>query len=148
MHKLMELKEMLCEELEEYGSKGKLDMGGLEIVDKLAHAIKNIDKIIESYEDGEYSMRGGSYGTSYQGEGGSYRGSSRMGGSYRGSSRRGSSYRNSMAQRRDSRGRYSSTGYSMGNEDMVEELRELMQEAPNEQVRQEFQSLIQNIEQM
>lgn len=64
MHKLHELKEMLCEELEEYGSKDKLDVGGLDIVDKLAHAIKNIDKIIESY-DGEYSGDMGSYRRSY-----------------------------------------------------------------------------------
>ena len=67
MHKLNELKEMLCEELEEYASNDKLDMGGLEIVDKLAHAIKNINKIIESegyserrgyYSDSRYSTRG------------------------------------------------------------------------------------------
>ena len=70
MHKLYELKEMLCEELEEYASKGKLDMGGLEIVDKLAHAIKNIDKIIESdgySERRSYGYDGGSYGDSYRG---------------------------------------------------------------------------------
>ena len=58
MHRLEELKEMLCEELEEYGSKEKLDMGGLEIVDKLAHAIKNIDKIMDSeYSEGRYSRK-------------------------------------------------------------------------------------------
>lgn len=144
MHKLMELKEMLCEELEEYGSKDKLDVGGLEIVDKLAHAIKNIDRIIEAYDE-EYSQMGGSSrrGSSRRGssnEGGSYRGSSNEGGSYRGSSRRGSSYANSY--RRDSRGRYSREG------DMVEELRELMQEAPDQETRQEMQSLIQRLEQM
>lgn len=59
MHKLYDLKEMLCEELEEYGSKGKLDVGSLDVVDKLAHAIKNIDKILEYKEEGEYSRRGG-----------------------------------------------------------------------------------------
>jgi len=65
MHKLEELKEMLCEELEEYASKEKLDMGGLEIVDKLAHAIKNIDKILNSdgYSEGRlhYGYNDASY---------------------------------------------------------------------------------------
>lgn len=64
MHKLHELKEMLCEELEEYASKGKLDVGGLDIVDKLAHAVKNLDKIIEvdsGYSNRYPYYRGGSY---------------------------------------------------------------------------------------
>lgn len=60
MHKLEELKNMLCEELEEYGSKESLDVGALDVVDKLAHAIKNIDKIMEGYEGSSYG-RGGSY---------------------------------------------------------------------------------------
>ena len=56
MDAVYELKEMLCEELEEYGKKDKLDVGGLEIVDKLAHTIKNLDKIIETYEDDGYLL--------------------------------------------------------------------------------------------
>lgn len=119
MHKLMELKDMLCEELEEYGDKGKLDMGGLEIVDKLAHAIKNIEKIIEMGDD-EYSTRG-----SYDGYDGSYE---------RGRMRRGTSYRRSM---RRSRGG-----------DMVAELHELREDAPNEQIRREIDSLIKKVEMM
>ena len=55
MDAIYELKDMLCEELEEYGKKDKLDVGGLEIVDKLAHTIKNLDKIIETYEEDGYS---------------------------------------------------------------------------------------------
>ena len=81
MHKLYELKEMLCEELEEYGEKGKLDVGSLDVVDKLAHAIKNIDKILYAHEEDEYSHRGG---MSYE--------------------RRGD---RSYARRRDAMGRYS-----------------------------------------
>lgn len=155
MHKLYDLKEMLCEELKEYGSKDKLDVGGLEIVDKLAHAIKNIDRIIETYEmDEEYSMDGGESGQSRRGS--SYRGSSRRGSSYEGGSSRrsyydggsygrGSSYARGRGRnaRRDSMGRYSSAE----SEEMVEELRELMQEAP-EQTKQEFQRLISKLEQM
>ena len=138
MHKLYELKDMLCEELEEYGSKDKLDVGGLDIVDKLAHAVKNIDKIIEAYEENEYSSRG-----SY--EGGSYEG----GRSY---TRGGSSYargRGSNA-RRDSMGRYSRAGrygYAMDG-DMIEELRDLMNDAPDERTKKEFQKLITKLEGM
>ena len=58
MDELYDLKEMLCEELKKYGSK-ELTAGSLEVVDKLAHAVKNLDKIIEA---DEYSNR------SYEGE--------------------------------------------------------------------------------
>ena len=127
MHEIHELKEMLCKELEEYGKKGELTTGSLDVVDKLAHTIKNLDKIIDKYEEEEYSGRGGSYG-----------------------------YDDGMAYargrtgnvRRDSMGRYSSErGYSR-DENMVMELRELMQNAPDERTRMEFQKFIQKIEQM
>ena len=36
----------------------------------------------------------------------------------------------------------------MANEEMVEELRDLMQDAPDEQTRKEFQRFIQKLEQM
>lgn len=160
MHQLYELKEMLCEELKEYGSKDKLDVGGLEIVDKLAHAIKNIDKIIEAYEmEEEYSMEGGGGGgSSYEG-GGNYRrsyaqggGGGNQGGGRGGSYARGrgrNARRDSMGRYSREGGRYSRDGYSRGGADeMVEELRELMQEAPDNQTRQEFQKLIQKLEQM
>lgn len=55
MKELHELREMLCDELKEYGKKGELSSGVLTTVDTLAHTIKNIDKIIE---DGDgYSGR-------------------------------------------------------------------------------------------
>lgn len=136
MHKLYELKEMLCDELKNYGGKDEIDEKGLEIVDKLAHAIKNIDKIIESYEEEEYSMGGGSY-ESYArggGRGGSYA-------SYRG----GSSYARGRGRnaRRDSMGRYSREGgYSRGEDDFRMELQELMNEAPNEQIRQKIERIM------
>lgn len=53
MNELHELKEMLCKELKEYGSK-ELSAGSLDTIDKLAHAVKNLDKVIESYDE-EYS---------------------------------------------------------------------------------------------
>ena len=51
MHELYDIKEMLMEELKEYGRKGELTSGTLEVVDKLSHAIKNLCKIIEAYEE-------------------------------------------------------------------------------------------------
>lgn len=132
MHKLEQLKDMLCEELEEYGSRDKLDVGGLEIVDKLAHAIKNIDKIIESeegYSEGMYARRG------------IYRGSY-DGGNYGDSYERGYSSRRGRGRKRDSMGRY-----ARANDMMVDELRSLMEDAPDEQSRMEIERLISKMEQ-
>lgn len=47
MHKAEQIREILITELDEYSDKSKLNVGALDIVDKLAHAIKNLDKIIE-----------------------------------------------------------------------------------------------------
>jgi len=131
MHELYELKEKLCDELKEYGGKD-MSTGTLDVVDKLAHAVKNIDKIIEAYEESEgYSSRNypeGSYRYSRE------RG---MGGSYRGSYARGR-----MNARRDSMGRYSR------DDGMVEDLRSMMADAPNEQIKRDIQRLVDKIEQM
>lgn len=157
MHKLMEY---ICGELEELERKadkeGKLSMAEIEYIDKLTHIKKSLLTAEELWEDSEYSMDGGS---SYRG-GSSYAGAesgqSRRGGSSRrdgGSSYRrgGSSYARGRGRnaRRDSMGRYSSDGsYSMDSGEMVDELRELMQDAPDEQTRMEFQRFISKIEQM
>lgn len=139
MHELYELKDMLMKELEEYGAKGELSSGTLDVVDKLTHTLKNLCKIIDEYDEGGssrwYPMEGGG-NRSYQNEG-SYRRS------YRGSYARGRGN-----ARRDSMGRYSGErGYSRDG-DMVEELRELMNEAPDDRTRQEFQRFISKIENM
>lgn len=121
MEDLEKLKEMLCEELEKYGRKGEMSAGTLEIVDKLAHAIKNLDKIIDGDE----------YSGAYEGgRGASYRGGSYRGGSY--------------ARKRDRMGRYSSEGYS--RHDLAEELRALMEEAPDEKTRMEMERLVNKME--
>lgn len=131
MDALYDLKEMLCEELEEYGRKEKMDVGSLEVVDKLAHTIKNLDKIIEKYEDSGYSEDMYNDGTL---EGGKY-------------SRRMRPY--SMARgrtgnvRRDSMGRY-----SKDTKMMVHELRELMEDAPDERTKMEFKKFIEKVEHM
>jgi hypothetical protein len=130
MHELYELKDMLCKELKEYGTKGELTAGSLDVVDKLTHAMKNLDKVIEAYEEeGEYSSRSYPDG---------------MGGSYRGYSREGNrSYaRGRMNARRDSMGRYSR------DDGMIEELRGLMHDAPNEAIRKDIQRLVDKMEQM
>lgn len=58
MHDLYELKDRLVKELENYGKKGDLSAGSLDVVDKLAHAAKNLCKVIEDAEDSGYSSRG------------------------------------------------------------------------------------------
>lgn len=147
MHELYELKEKLMKELEEYGTQ-ELTAGSLEVVDKLSHAIKNICKIIEAYEEEEgYSQRGGSYegGMTNGGSGGSYRGRTSRnyeGGSYKYS-------RNSYARgrgvnaRRDSMGRYSR---AEGVEELVENVREMMGELP-QNLQMDAQKFVQKLEQ-
>ena len=134
MHELYELKEKLTRELTDY-AKGELSTGSLDIIDKLAHSIKNVCKVIE---DSEGSNR------SYEGSRRSYDGSydmSREGGSNR--SYEGSSYRGrGRYAKRDSMGRYAAE-----DPELAMELKELMQDAP-EQSKQDFQRLIQKIEQM
>lgn len=134
MHEIYELKEQLMKELEEYGKKGEMSAGSLEVVDKLAHTIKNLCKIIETAEEeGEYSMA----------DGRSYR-DGRM---YDGNTMRSYARGRGRNAKRDSMGRYSSAGYSYGNKDMVEQLESLMEEAP-EQVKQDIQRLISKVESM
>ena len=101
MNELYELKEKLCRELKKYSSED-VTTNSLEVVDKLSHAIKNLDKIIEKYEEDE----GGSYGyNSYEPN---YNRSNRS--SYRGSYNNGGSYARGRGRnaKRDSMGRYSS----------------------------------------
>lgn len=129
MHKLYELKETLIKELERYADNQTLDLQTLDVIDKLAHAGKNVCNIIEACEEEQYSEAMG---------GGSYRSMPhfRMAGSYANDGSYGSygSYargRGSNA-RRDSMGRYSSAG------DFRADLQDLMNSAPNEQVRQKL----------
>ena len=130
-----ELKEMLCRELEEITRKGELTAGSLDTVDKLTHAIKSISTIIAMEEaDGESEMYPFWGGRAYQGGGGS--------------NQRGGGRSN---QRRDSRGRYSRENrgsYSRDDarDEMISELREIMQDAPDEHTKKRFQSFIRELE--
>ena len=124
MHKLYELKETLVKELERYADNQTLDLQTLDVIDKLAHAGKNVCKIIEACEEEQYIEPVG---------GGSYRSMPhfRMAGSYANDGSYGSYARGRGAgARRDSMGRYTSAG------DFRADLQELANNAPNEQVRQ------------
>lgn len=144
MHDLYRLKENIVKELEDYGKQG-LSKSNLDVIDKLAHAGKNVAKIIECCEGEEYSM-----GRNYS-----------MRDSYRGGSYRGSSYRDSYADeayvrpdgsyargrgagaKRDSMGRYSSEG-----NEAAYDVRMLLNRTHDEQTRQELSKLLDKLESM
>ena len=116
MDELYALKEKLCEELKDYGKK-ELTAGSLTTIDSLAHTIKNLDKILDAY------------GRNYSGR--------YMPWAYDDGTR---SYNDRSYTRRDSRGRYSSEGYSRHG--LADKLRDLMDEAPDEQTRMEIKRLV------
>lgn len=125
------LKEMLCDELDQYAKKGELTAGSLDIVDKLSHALKSITTIMAMEEaDGEYSGTYRMYPRYMRDRDG-------MGGQ----TERGSSY----ARRRDSRGRYS-RDYSGAMDEMVDQLKDMMDSAPDQSTRQDIQRLIKKFE--
>lgn len=130
MNELYELKGKMIDELMEM-SKKDLSPAVLERVDKLAHATKNLCKVIEGIEP-EPMM-------SY--EGGSYEGSSNR--SMRGYSREGNSSARGRGRyaARDSMGRYSGA-----NEDAVKKLEKLMGSAPDERFRQKLQEIAEALE--
>ena len=126
MHKLIDY---ICDELKELERKaeknGSLSMSEVQYMDTLAHAKKNLltgEAMMEA-EDGEsgrYSMP--------------HYGSYNYGGSYR--------------RGRDSMGRYTSRrGYSY-DDGMIEELRFLMESAPDERTKSEFRQFIAKMEKM
>lgn len=137
MHKLYELKENLMRELESYADKGSLRKEDVEAIKYISSGIDHICNIVEREEDGYSENMGGSYARD--------RGSYARGGytgTYRGSYARGRSN-----ARRDSMGRYSGDGYSMGTEEMVDELRGMMADAP-EGAKGKLRSLINELERM
>ena len=135
MKYLHDLKEMLCEELEEYASKGELSAGSLDVIHKLTDTVKNIDKILmlEEYGEEDESREGGSYagrrGTHYVRGHYSHDGGSYDGGSYRGGSRE--------------RGRYSRDD---GKEHMKKEMNRLMEQASTDKEREAYRRCIEMID--
>lgn len=127
-----ELKEKLCDELEEIARKPEFSAGDLEAVHKLTDTIKNIDKIEMLEEDGDYS-RAGDWEADMRGTYG-----------------RGSSYR---GRKRDSMGRYSRDYreprmYSRdGAKDrMMEHLEDMMREAGSEKEREAIRRCMNQLE--
>lgn len=157
MKELYDLCETIENEISEANEKikkagGKLSAGDVDYIDKLTHTMKSIKSVMsmmEEDEDDEYSSMypyGYRGGRSYRG--GSYRSEDgMMGGDGGRSYARDGRGRGSNA-RRDSMGRYSSRmdGYSRHG-DVVESLREVMEEAPDDRTRMEIQRLIEKMEQ-
>lgn len=144
LNELYELCDTVTAEIADANEKiraagGKLSPGDVEYIDRLTHTLKSI-KGVEHMEDSGYSAMGYPREGGMMRDGGSYRGGSYRDGSYA----RGGSYvrgRGSNA-RRDSMGRYSRDG------GMVDELHELLEDAPNEAVKRDIQRLIDKMEQM
>ena len=120
---LYSVKDMLCRELASYANVTELNRKYLNDIDKLAHAAKNVCKIIEACEQEEPQEYSRAYRQPHV----------RM------------SYR---------RGRNQNTGEYMSREtnnsyhsqpELIDELKHLMAEAPNESVP-EFNRLIQKLE--
>ena len=134
MDYMHELKEKLCDELEEIANKGELGAGDLEIIHKLTDTIKNLDKI-GMLEDG-YSQAG-----NWEIEGRAYN--------------RGSSY---ARRKRDSMGRYSRDGRAMryrdgrmysrdeAKDDMMEQMETLMEQAGSEKEREAIRRCMNQLE--
>ena len=152
MHKLIEY---ICDELEKVEQQtetGKLSMSDLEYADRLAHLKKNLlraDELMGKGYSGDvrrypFSYRGG---MSYEDGGRSYE----NGRAYDGGRSYDNRGRGSQAQR-DSRGRYSSRyirdDYSMNTDEIVHDLRSLINMAPDERMRQELQRITTKVEQM
>ena len=116
------------DDLERKAEKGGLSMSEVQYMDTLAHAKKNLltgDAMMDNGESGYYMPMYRSYGDE--------------------SMRNGHSY----ARHRDAMGRYTSRRGGMSYDDgMVEELRDLMDRAPDEATKREFHKLITRLEQM
>lgn len=129
MNGLHDLKRMICEKLEEYAD-GTLTRETLDVIDTLAHAGKNIAKLIEDGDGGSFR---GSYDGPWSG----------------GANGRENSFRGSYG--RDSMGRYSrrsyAGGYSGSNAEFAEELRKMGMNLP-ENFRGEILRMADKMEQM
>ena len=137
MEHLYKAYDMLDNKLEEITKSGNINASGLEVIDKLSHAMKSIKTIIAMEEaDSDYSEDDGSYrGSSYaRGRGRNARRDS-MG---RYSRDDGSSYRPY-----ERGGRRSYRGYSGEDKEvMVSQLEQMMNESSDEQTRNAIRQAI------
>lgn len=130
MNALYELKDMLCDELEQMMQK-KSNIN-IDLVDKLTHSLKSIETIIAMHEadyGDSYSNNSYNRGNSYRGN--SYRRSYDNGGSYGGyrMNRRGSNYS------RDD-----------GKHEMINDLHEMLNEVGSEKERNAIMQCIEKLE--
>ena len=115
---------------------GEMSGSDLEYVDKLTHTLKSIKTtmaMMDAENDG-YS-HDGKMSEGYSGHYGM--GNNRYYPGY--------SYARGRGARRDSMGRYS-RGYSRGNEEMLDQVRDLMEQAPDDQTRREFQKILDRLD--
>lgn len=129
---MYDLRDMLCEELDEIARKGDLGAGDLDIVHKLASTIKNLDKI-EMMEDDGYS-RDGDYSRRYSRDGdwdADMRGTYGRGSSY---ARRGTHY---------VRGHYSRAD---ATENLRSQISDLMHETDDDRVKEALRRAISAME--
>lgn len=136
---LYKMCDTLTEEIERANDKlnktgGTLTGDDVSYIDRLTHALKSVKTTIAMVE-AEDGGESGRYMPGY----GMYRNS------YNGSYNGGNSYRRG----RDSMGRYTSRrgGYSY-DDGMIEELRSLMENAPDERTKSEFRQFIAKMEKM
>ena len=137
MEKLYDLKDKLCEELEEFARKQEMGAGDLEVIHKLTDTIKNIDKICMLEEGDGYSeaVDGGDYGrgSSYANRGKHY---------IRGHYSRDGGMNGYSTRRRDGRGRYSRED---GRSEMMEHL-EMAMDSATEQDRDTIKRFMRQLE--
>lgn len=134
--KLENLRDTLCGELEKVAKKEEINLSDLDVIDKLTHSIKNLDKVMlgnemieqYGYEFPDYSgARRGRDGDSdgrYNEGSGRGRGRSRdsYDNSYNGSYERGRSYERDYSRER---------GYSGHDHSDIDRFKHMMQDAVN-----------------
>ena len=156
LKEVSDLKETVGRKIAQANKKIKANGGDIanddvELVDELSHSLKSLVTtcaMLEAEEDGGYSERyapmwnpGMAYGYGYAGREGRAGG----GGGY---SREGYSREGYSREGREGRNRYSRegrAGYSRAG-DMTEQLRQMMDEAPDEMTRMEIKKLMDRME--
>lgn len=130
MHRIYELKDEVIREIAKHGEKDKKDFNDYQMLDVLAHLGKNLCKIIEACEEEEEEYSEGSYGGRVN-----FRGNTSMAGNRGGMGTSMARGRGRYAKR-DAMGRYSSAdNFRMDFEHMLNE-------APNEMVRQKLMEIM------
>nr|DAO43537.1 MAG TPA: hypothetical protein [Caudoviricetes sp.] len=131
MREYSEVREILCDLLSDSIKDGKIAIGDVEIIKNMLSGIEKTYKIEMFEEDGGYSRAG-----DWEAD-------------MRGTYARGSSYR---GRKRDSMGRYSRDGRIGGysrhdsKEAMMEQAREMMEDATNEREREAIRRFMTELE--